>query len=347
MSKNTSFKSVVVKEDAKTSLAEAGVYNLTLESGRKIVTLAHLFFPDHDREMFKVVLKYLEKTKPDVVFLLGGIVNEEAFKSLVEVEVNYLHEYEDAPEVIEARKAGMFEDQVLKLGKSCGNFIRKIQKASGANVFYIPSATHLSMPNEVRLMEFIQAKKAYLDQWAANHPEASDTPSDPTKELPKQLDELFGLNQETKIKVLRFGSAVMVNNNTLFMIGDFRRRNPGDASKVEWEQRLVNIVRSFDGKVASSWMTTPDNSFPAHQAKFVHFHEVGHMWDVSRMGHLRDYDKRCQGFWAGTVVANEIFGSCVIVIPGNDGKRSFVVDGVAFTETNAAKLTNGEILKLA
>ncbi len=347
MSKSTGFKSVVVKEDAKTSLAEAGIYNLTLESGRRIVALAHMFFPDHDRAMFKVVLQYLKAAKPDVVFLLGGIVNEEAFKALVEVEVNYLHEFDDAPEVIEARKAGLFEDRVLALGKSCGNFIRQIQKASGGSVFYVPSATHLSMPNEVRLMEFIQAKKAYLDNWAANHPDASDLPSDPTRELPKRLDELFKIANEPKIKVLRFGSAVMVNDNTLFMIGDFRRRNPGDSSKVEWEQRLVNIVRSFDGKVASSWMTTPDNSFPSHQMKFWHFHEVGHLWDNTRMGHLRDYDKRCQGFWTGVVIGSEIFGKSVASIAGNCGRRSFVIDGNVYTEAKPAKTSNGEMLKLA
>lgn len=347
MAKNTNFKQVVVKEDAKTSLAEAGVYQLEVGTGQKIVALAHLYFPDHDRALFEQVLSYLRDTKPDVVFLLGGIVNEEAFKSLVEVEENYLHEAYAAPEVILARQAGLFENQVLALGKSCGEFVRSIQVASGGNVIYIPSATHLSMSNEVRLVEFIQSKKSFLDNWSANHPEASVIPSDPSKALPRNLDELFGIANEPKIKVLRFGSAVMVNHNTLFMIGDFRRRNPGDASKVEWEQRLVNIVRSFDGKVASSWMTTPSHSLPTHKLNYWHFHEVGNLWDARRMGHLRDYDKRCQGFWSGVVLNGEIFGKSVVVVPGNDMRRSFVVDGVAYTEPTVPELTNGCDLTLS
>jgi len=346
MSKGTSYKSVVVKEDPKTSLTEAGIYPLKLEDGRRAVAIGHLYFPSHDRSMFAVLLQYLRDTRPDVVFLLGGMIDEDAFKALSDQEDSYLHDYPDAPEVEAAREEPSFEKMVLALGKTCGKFIKEIQSASGGLLIYIPSATHLSMSNEVRLMEYIQFKKRYLDNWSDNHPDAPELPNDPSISLPRQLAELLQIDGCTKIKVLRYGAAVLVNNHTLFMIGDFRRRNAGDASKVEWEQRRLNIVRSFDGKVASNWMTTPNHTMPGLKLNFWQFHEVGYLWDPSRMGHLRDYDRRAPGFFTATVVGGGLFGQAVIILRGKDGRRSFVVDGVPYTEKEPGCLPNGETLTL-
>src|SRR5579885_1762126 len=233
---------------------------MTLKDGMRVVALGHMYFPHHDRSMVECVLQYIRDSKPDVVFLLGGIIDEDAFKRFGEDEANYLHDYPDAPEVDEALAAGGFEDQVLHLGESCGRFIERFQEASGGKVIYIPSSTHLSMSNEIRLMEWVQATKRFRDGWCKDHPKASEWPSDPTISPPKKLDVLFNLHKNPHIHVLRYGSSVLLNNQTLFMIGDFRRRHPGDASRVEWEQRLINIVRSFDGKVASSWRTSPDHT---------------------------------------------------------------------------------------
>src|SRR5215471_5729257 len=262
MAKGTSYKSVVVKEDPKTSLWEAGIYPLTLKDGMKVVAIAHTYFPNHDRSLHETVLRYLRDTRPAVVFLLGGIIDEEPFRSLVEEEDNYLHDIPDTPELAAARHKEGFEAQILALGKSCGDFIKSFAEASGGKVIYIPSATHLSMPNEVRLMEFIQRRKKELDAWSDNHPDAPEKPSNPNIELPKKLAILFGIDGLKNIDVLRYGSAAVVNKKTLFMIGDFRRRHAGDSSKVEWEQRRMNIVRSFDGKVSSGWMTTPKHTLP-------------------------------------------------------------------------------------
>ncbi len=346
MAKGTSFKRVVVKEDPKTSLAEAGIYPLKLEDGRRAVAIGHLYFPSHDRSMFQVLLQYLRDVKPDVVFLLGGMLDTDAFKALFDEEDSYLHEYPDAPEVVEACKQPSFEKRVLALGKTCGAFFKEIQKASNGLVIYIPSATHLSMENEVRLMEYIHFTKRYLDSWSDNHPDAPELPNDPAILLPRQLADLLQLSDCAKIKVLRYGAAVLVNNHTLFMIGDFRRRHAGDASKVEWEQRRMNIVRSFDGKVASNWMTTPNHTMPGLKLNFWQFHEVGYLWDPNRMGHLRDYDRRAPGFFTATVIGGELFGQSVPVLRGNDGRRSFVVDGAAYTEKEPGCLPNGELLTL-
>jgi len=346
MSKGTSFKSVVVKEDPKTSLAEAGIYPLKLEDGRRAVAIGHLYFPNHDRSMFEVLLQYLRDTKPDVVFLLGGMVDEDAFKALIDQEDSYLHELPDAPEIEEARQEPSFEKMVLALGKTLCEFIKSIQKASTGLLIYIPSATHESMSNEVRLMEYIQFKKRALDSWSDNHPDASDLPNDPSILLPRQLSKLLDLEGEANIRVLRYGASVLVNDNTLFMIGDFRRRNAGDASKTEWEQRRRNIVRSFDGKVASNWMTTPNHTMTGLKLNFWQFHEVGYLWDETRMGHLRDYDRRAPGFWTGVILGNELFGQSIPIIRGDDGRRSFVVDCVPYTEKEPGGLPHGETLTL-
>src|SRR5690606_37516997 len=126
-----------------------------------------------------------------------------------------------APEVQECMKADGFEEQVLALGAMCGEFISQLAEASGGKVIYVPSATHLSMPNEIRLMEWIQGTKRFRDNWAARHPSASDLPSNPGKGLPKELDVLFNLHKNPMVHVLRYGAGVLVNDKTLFMIGDF------------------------------------------------------------------------------------------------------------------------------
>lgn len=339
--RNTQYRGITVKEDPKTSLAEAGIYNLKLTNGQKAVAVAHLYFPHHDRNLVDLVLQYLRDTKPEVVFLLGGIVDEEAFKDLGDTEANYLHATPDSPEVAAAREAGLFQDQVLALGASCGAFIRSFQEASGGKVIYIPSATHLSMPNEVRVMEYIQQKKLSLDRWQQNHPKSPDKVSDPNVILPKRLAKLFDIHNDRNIQVLPYNAAVLLNGKTLFMVGDFRRRNAGDSSQVEWEQRGYSIVRSFDAKVASGWQTTPEHTLPGLTLNFHEFHEVGYLWDVVRMGFLRDYDRRCPGFWAGVIVESELFGQSYPIIRGTDERRTFVVDGAVYTEPTPGGLPNG------
>lgn len=347
MPKATSFKSVVVKEDPKTSLKEAGIYRMTLKDGMRAVAVGHMYFPHHDRNMVELVLQYLRDTKPAIVFLLGGIIDEDAFKSFGEDKENYLHDYPETAEVLECMEAGGFEEQVLALGEKCGEFISRFAEASGGKVIYIPSATHLSMPNEIRLMDWIQQTKRFRDSWAARNPDASDLPSNPAISLPKQLQLLFNLHKNPMVHVLRYNSGVLVNEDTLFMIGDFRRRHPGDASYVEWEQRGYNVVRSFDGKVASGWQSKAKHSLPGLTLDFSEFHEVGFLWDETRMGHLRDYDRRAPGFWTGVMVENKLFGQAVPIIRGRDCRRTFVIDGKPYTEPEATCLANGEEIPLA
>jgi hypothetical protein len=200
------------------------------------------------------------------------------------------------------------------------------------------------MPNEVRMVEWIQATKRYLDGWMQNHPASSDVLSDPADQLPKKLEELFGLEDMDNIKVLRYGAGIKVNNDVLFMIGDFRRRNAGDASGVEWEQRGCSVVRSFDGKVASWWKTTPDHTLPGLRLKHWQGHEIGYLWDPIHMAHLRDYDRRAPGFWQGRIVYGKVVGRSVPVRRGSDGRRSFVITGKPYTEAEPGCTFCGEEL---
>ena len=342
MAKNTPYKGVVVKEDSKTSLRSAKIHPLTLQNGMRIVALGHIYYPYHDRSLVEQVLQYLRDTKPEVVLLMGGIVSEDAFRSLTDTEDNYLHDHPEVPEVLEAQQAGSFEEQVLALGATCGNFVKSIAQASGGTVIYVPSWTHLSMPNEVRLMEYIQFKKRLLDHWSSNHAEADETPSDPDIRLPKDLAELLGLTNLPNIKVTRYGAGIKVNGKTLFMIGDFRRRNAGDASKIEWEQRGISIVRAFDGKVASMWFTKAKHTQPGLRLQHWQAHEIGYLWDPIHMAHYRDYDRRAPGFWSGRIVHGHVMGKSIYVLRGNDGRRSFVVNGKPYTEEEAGCTHCGE-----
>jgi len=188
MAKSTNFKRVVVKEDPKTSLRAAKIHPMRLADGRKIVALGHMFWPYHDRSMFETILQYLRDEKPDVVFLLGGMVSESAFKSLWDQEDIYLHDYPEVPEVLEAQEAGLFEDRIQCLADSAReNLFMRIQDASGGLVVWTPSCTHLSMENEVRITEWIQGTKRYLDGWMTNHPDSSDVVSNPGRQMPKEL----------------------------------------------------------------------------------------------------------------------------------------------------------------
>jgi hypothetical protein len=91
--KSTKYKQVTVKEIPRTSLVEAGIYRLTLPDGAKVVALANARWPHHDRSLDAMFKKFITDFQPDVVVLLGQMLDHEAFKSLTEDERNYLHKH--------------------------------------------------------------------------------------------------------------------------------------------------------------------------------------------------------------------------------------------------------------
>lgn len=328
---------VSIRPLVKTSPEEAGIGELNLADGTRVVALAHMFWPSHDRSLVQAVKNYLAAARPDVIVILGGALHEEAFKQVVDEqdEVSKLLGTKSIPEIAQIRETqeGM-EDRFLALAKAGGQFIADFAAVSGAHVFYIPSVTGM-LPNEIDIMRFVLTQKERLDAWAEKHPDEAVQGPD----IPKDFSEFLGLKGNPNVTVMPFGSALLVNNDTLFIVGDFRRRHPGSAAQVEWEQRMQNIVRSFDGKVSSTWWTTPVHSLPHSVRKYWQTHEVGNLYDIEQqLGYLRTYDRRAKGIWAGTIVGGKIFGVSVPVLRGSDGKRSIVIDGVPYEEETASGL---------
>jgi hypothetical protein len=331
----------VVKEIPRTSLAEAGIYRLTLGDGAKVVAFANGLWPHHDRNLDTMFKQFITDFQPDAVVLLGQMIDHEAFKSLTENERNYLHKQTDTEEVSLARDAGGFEDMVKSLREQAGAYIRSFAIGK-TKVFYIPGVR-----TEHKLMEWVQQEKEFRDNWAANNPEHADQPSDPDRRIPGDFAKFLFLNQTTRVKVLPYEAALLINNHTLYMIGDFKRRHPGDAVYVEWEQRQYSLVRSFDGKLSSAWHTTVEHTQPSLFKTYHETHEVGYFWDDLRNGHLRDYDRRAQGFFYGEYHLGELFAETAFIMRGDKDLRSFVVNGKAYTEETPGGLSNGGEVNLS
>ena len=339
--KATSYKQVVVKEIPRTSLAEAGIFKITLPDGSRVVSVANSLWPHHDRNVHDMIMRYLAAYKPKLVVLHGQMIDHDAFKSLIEDEKNYLHPAIDMPEVVEARKAGIFDDQLGYLRKKAGEYISSFSQC-GAKVIYIPGVR-----TEHKLMEWVQQEKSTRDAYVANNPERSDQPTDPNRKVPSDFAKFLYLNSHPRVKVLGYEAGLLVNDHTLYMIGDFKRRHAGDAAFIEWEQRGYSIVRSFGGMLSSGWHTTTKHTQPSLTKLQHQEHETGYIWDDRLNGHLRDYDRRAPGFFSGEYRLGELFGTCIQIIRGNDDRRSFLgTDFRIYTEEEAGGLDNGGVLSL-
>ncbi len=205
---------------------------------------------------------------------------------------------------------------------------------------------HRSRLDVARLL--LERGKERRDNYVDNHPEAADQPSDPLRKLPIDFRNFLYLNKNPRVRVLPYNSALLANNHTLFMIGDFKRRNEGDAALVEWQQRhYPAIIRSLDGKLASGWFTTTEHTQPTLTVMQHQVHEIGFLWDEVQNGQLRDYDRRAQGFFAGIYVDGELFGSIIDILRGDDDRRSFYApDGTLYTEDTPGNMPHGTTLSL-
>lgn len=325
---------VSIRPLVKTCPEEAGIGELNVPNGTRIVALGQAFWPSHDRTLVELVHKFLRNYRPEVVVLLGGMLHEEAFKQIVEDQddVAKLICTSRIPEIDKVRRdnEGM-EERFLALAEMGGEFIASFAESSGGHVFYIPSVTGM-LPNEIDIMRFVLTQKERADKWADKHPEEAVVGPD----IPKDFAEFLGLADNPNVTVLPFGAALRVNGRNRFLVGDFRRRQPGSASAVDVEQTGENIVRSFDGKSASAWWTTPTHSLAASVRKYWEAHEVGHLFDIKEhLGYVRKYDKRAPGVFVGTVYGKTMFATSAVFLHGVDGRRSLVVDDVAYDEGKA------------
>ncbi|MBX9688521.1 MAG: hypothetical protein K2X27_17565 [Candidatus Obscuribacterales bacterium] len=317
---------VAIRPLVKTCPKETGINRLSLPDGTKILILAHAYFPSHDRELHSAVLKLMKAERPEVTILLGGMIHEEAFKAVVDDKdvVTKLTKAHVPPEITAIMKASaVTEKRFLNLAALCGKFINEYATASGGHVYYIPSVTGM-LPNEVDIMRFVLEQKERLDEWADKHPDEAKKGPD----VPKEFNEFLGLKGNPNITVLPFGSALVVNNNSLFVIGDFRRRNPLTAGKTEQANNIDMdvVVRSFDGKVSSAWETLPLHTLPEATRRFKAVHEVGNLFDLSKgLGYLRDYDLRAKGVVYGQIQGGRFNGFAIPALEGADGRRAFSI----------------------
>ena len=324
---------VAIRPLVKTCPEETGINRVSLPDGTKILVLAHAYFPSHDRELHTAVVKLLKAEKPEVTILLGGMIHEEAFKAVVDDEdvVTKLTKAYVPPEIASImEKHDGIEKRFLALAKAGGNFIKEYQKASGGHVYYVPSVTGM-LPNEVDIMRFVLEQKERLDAWADKHPdEARKGPA-----IPQDFADFLGLAGNANITVLPFGSALVLNEKSMFVIGDFRRRNPLTAARTEAANNIDMdvIVRSFDGKVSSAWETLPVHTMPEAKRRFKSQHEVGNLFDLSKgLGYLRNYDLRAKGVVYGEMRAGRFHGTAIPALTGADGRRAFSIFNRMYTE---------------
>ncbi len=339
----TRLKGVTVEEIAKTSLAGAGIHKISLPDGTRVVAIANTLWPMHDRNMHEQIMKFLADYQPDLVVLLGHMVNNEAFQALFESEKNYLQRPDHPVEVKAAMAAGSFDDQVQYLRREASKYIGGFAVGK-AKVVYIPAIL-----TEHKLVKRVSQEKERRDNFVDNHPEAADQPSDPYRKIPTEFRDFLYLNSNPRVKVLPYNSALLANDHTLFMIGDFKRRNEGDAVLVEWQQRhYPAIIRSLDGKLASGWFTTTEHTQPTMTVQQFQTHEIGFLWDEVENDQLRDYDRRAQGFFAGRYVDGELFGSTIDILRGDDDRRSFFApNNKMYTEDKPGNMPHGTDVSLA
>lgn len=338
----TKLKGVTVEEIAKTSLAEAGLFTMKLSDGARVVAIANTLWPMHDRNLHETIMRFLADYKPHLVVLLGHMINNEAFSALFESEKNYLNKPVFPPEVLAAQAAGIFDDQVQHLRKAGSAYISSFADC-GAKVVYIPGIL-----TEYKAVKRVQQEKERRDGYMDNHPDVSDRQSDPDRKIPINFRDFLYLNGNPRVRVLPYNAAVLVNDHSLFMIGDFKRRNEGDAALVEWQQRhYPAIIRSLNGSLASGWFSTTEHTQPTLTKRPNQAHEIGFLWDEVANGQMRDYDRRAPGFFAGTYIDNELFGSTIVILRGDDNKRAFLApNGEIYEESTAGAVPNGEAISL-
>jgi hypothetical protein len=331
--RNNTFKAIVVKEHPVQSLREAGIHTVDLPDGAKIVSVANSVFPHHDESFIQLMLRHIADQQPDVIVIQGYMFDESVFQKLADTERNILHKTPRTPALTHALQHGLFEGRVRSMAHECSQFIRRFTAAAPkATLVYLPAWANMGLSSEHGIVDFILLKKRYLDSWTDKHLEAPERPSNPLDELPSDFAELFEFKGDPRIVVLPYGAGLLVNDQTLFIDGAFRRRHAGDASLIQVEQMGYSIVQSVDGKASSAWWSIPEHTMPEPHYKHLCAHEIGFTWDPRKNGQYGDYHRRSPGFFTGTVFFNKLFGNTIVPEAGADGRRSIWVHGKTYTE---------------
>jgi len=354
--KNNTFKQITIREHPVQSLFEAGAFGLDLAKGDQLVVVGNTLFPNHDESKVQLALRHIKDCAKQtaltgnrtVVVMLGPIVDEESAKSLWNKEMNFIHTADDPQVVKDALKQRGYDKRIMYFWKQCGKFVKRFA-VPGVQLFYIPSHINLGMPNEHDMLEDAHTTKRVLDNWTANNPEATDMPSSLGISLPESIEEAFGLTGLENIQVLPFGAGIFINNNTIITLGGFRRRQPGDAPHVQWEQTGYNVIMATDGKSSSAWWTRTDSNFPESVFKQMMVFQVGYMWSKLLNGHLGDYHRRASSIGSWVVGhAGILHGRVAPILVGKrDKKLQLLVRGKTYVEDQPTTAPNGHQLTLA
>lgn len=348
---------IAVQNKYKTSSREAGMFDLHLDDGEKIVAMGHMYYPDHDRSLFEgIVMPFLRWYKPRVIVILGGAIHDDAFQSLAPRALRRMamREHDLAPEVAAAKAVSeIFEARVRNFGATCGDFLSSLADAAGdkSTVIYLPSSSP-RLPCENEIISFLTYTKQRIDAWRENHPaEHADDLYIPclpvgdsscsSGEPESDFAELIGLTGNEKVRVLPFGSSLILNRQVTdgqviqsgirFEVGSTRLKNPLSAGFRAMFENRMPTVRGFDGKMGNGWMTQVKHSLLAPR-NHTFFSEVPNLMDSERMGYLGDDQRWAKGLYVGNICQGQLHGRSYAIQRGVDGRRGVVVCGRPFDE---------------
>ncbi len=355
--KNNTFKQITIREHPVQSLFEAGIYGLDLKKGDQLIGVANLLFPVHDESKVQLALRHIKDIAKVAsltgntvhVIMFGPAVDEESAKGLWNKEMNFIHTQDDPEVVKEALKQRGYDKRIMYFWKQCGKFIKRFA-VPGVQLYYLPSHINLGLPNEHDMFEDAHQTKRVLDNWTANNPEATDRPSTLGIDLPEGIAEAFGLTGVENIQVLPFGAGILINNNTIATIGAFRRRQPGDAPHVQWEQTGYNVIMSVDGKSSSAWWTRTDSNLPESVFKEMAVYQLGYLWSRQANGHLGDYNRRASSIGSWIVGEGGILhGRVAPFMPGkkDGGRLHLLIRGKVYQEDKPSTAPNGRQLTVS
>lgn len=323
---------VSIKPQVKTCPEEVGIGKLTLPDGTRIAIFGHAFYPSHDRSLCELVFKFLADYKPHAIFLLGGMIHEDAFKIIADDDKNHFSKLTGVqmpPEIDEIlEQYDVMEERFLALAAKSGAFIKRFTEC-GAHVYYVPTLTG-ALPNEIDILSYVLEQKERADAFADKHDEEGKR----GPAIPKTWDAFLGIDNHPSITVLPFGAAIEMNDKMLFKIGDFKRRPGGSAAWEEFRLSDISVARTYGLKVASAYKTLPQHTLPQTKRRFVQVHEIGHLFDIKAgLGYLRKYDGYTQSFLIGTVTPDgDFYPTPVVPVPGVSGRRGFVVNSKGYRE---------------
>lgn len=231
---NEAFAKIVVPFAQRTSARKAGTTYLNLPDGTKVIVMANLLAPDHDRSLFEPTLEFLSRYRPHVIIFAGRIIHAKVVK-LLDPSNSLAPDEDEAPLAPEVQAAiahsQIFEERAIELFRRLGESVfKRVLQAAGpqCRLYYLPaldggSAKNLPPEGTIRgdlqrLQKKVDAQRARLWRremaaWRKDNQDETGPPPEPPEyaAIPmarRQFAELLQIHDEPRIKVLPFGSSI-------------------------------------------------------------------------------------------------------------------------------------------